>query len=419
MRKNIVLTSILLLVGFFLSVFVIGCGGGGGGTGGGDNPPTYSPTTSPTASESPSPTASPSFSPTPSIDVSIYVEEGGQAQEGITVRLYDSQEEYTRSSYIESVTNENGRCIFKDLPKGLVAFIQAIGVGSRMITVSEETNLVLISESASLIVNVRDENYTLLEDVDVILAKKMVDGSWIRVQSYKTNEKGNAFFADLDEGVYKIHVGKIGYYGQSFEIYLPDGSLEKHYFYLEIEPQPSPSPSVSPSPSPSISPSPSPSISPSPSPSVSPSPSPSITPSPSPSPSSTITPPSYYGAYLWEKNGDVALGEGQARLFEVKFINTGKTMVRGQVHLGPANPYDRVPGFLREGGDPTGWVDVNGHPRINLVESSVDYGEIATFRFWMKVPNGMEHKTYTEYFRLVSTSNEWFGPSTYWQITVQ
>lgn len=118
------------------------------------------------------------------------------------------------------------------------------------------------------------------------------------------------------------------------------------------------------------------------------------------------------------QSGYPTLSPGQGNKFTLKIRNDGSsTWKRGKVNLAPDRPEDRITGFLREGGNPSGWIYYN---RIYLVENQVAPGKIGTFQFWMKPPPGMASGTYHEYFRPVADGVTWMeDKGIYWDITVR
>lgn len=142
---------------------------------------------------------------------------------------------------------------------------------------------------------------------------------------------------------------------------------------------------------------------------------------PPPPPAPTVCRPStnpgdYRHAWV-RQNGYPTLDWGQTYRFEVTVRNTGRaTWCRGIVNLGTDRARDRIPGFIREGGDPSGWLTGN---RTELVEASVAPGQEGTFRFWMTVPRGKTPGTYREYFRLVADGVTWMEDyGIYWDVRV-
>ncbi len=127
--------------------------------------------------------------------------------------------------------------------------------------------------------------------------------------------------------------------------------------------------------------------------------------------------PAYHGTVVYHK-AHPSLWPGDAYNFEVRIRNTGTaTWKRNEVNLGTDQPQDRISGFLREGGSPSGWSSGN---RIRMIESTVAPGEIGTFRFWMKVPAWFNSGTYREYFGLVKEGSGWFNyMDIYWDIRVR
>lgn len=119
------------------------------------------------------------------------------------------------------------------------------------------------------------------------------------------------------------------------------------------------------------------------------------------------------------------LKTGQSYLFIVKFQNTGNVTWYGEnysnpIRLGTARPKDRIPRFVREDWQSqqvSGWVKEN---RVKMVEETVLPGGIATFIFWMSVPDGLSAGTYREYFQLVQEGVTWISdPIVYWDIKVE
>ena len=124
-----------------------------------------------------------------------------------------------------------------------------------------------------------------------------------------------------------------------------------------------------------------------------------------------------YHAYFLAQNGYPTLHRGESYLFEVKLENTGvTTWQRGIVNLGTDRGRDRIPGFIREGGSPSGWLKEN---RIELVEASVPPHGVGTFRFWYTVPGDKAFGTSREYFRVVADGITWMDDwGIYWDVTV-
>ncbi len=128
-----------------------------------------------------------------------------------------------------------------------------------------------------------------------------------------------------------------------------------------------------------------------------------------------------YHAQWVSQNGFPTIPRGGAYQFEVRFLNTGKsTWVKNDplypVNLGTDRTQDRIPGFIREGGHPSGWLKEN---RIELVESSVPPGGVGTFRFWYTVPPDKAFGIYREYFRPVADFWSWLDDwGVYWDLKV-
>jgi hypothetical protein len=111
---------------------------------------------------------------------------------------------------------------------------------------------------------------------------------------------------------------------------------------------------------------------------------------------------------------------GESYKFIITVQNTGPTTwTRGGLHptrLGTDRPRDRVPGFSRQGGSPSGWIAAN---RIEMKEELVPVGSTATFEFWYTVPETMESGTYREYFRPLVEHVGWLDDyGIYWDIEV-
>jgi hypothetical protein len=126
---------------------------------------------------------------------------------------------------------------------------------------------------------------------------------------------------------------------------------------------------------------------------------------------------SYRARWYTQDVNSITLARGEKRQFEVKFENTGiSTWTRGTVNLGTDRPRDRIPGFLREGGSPSGWLN---HDRIEMVEASVPPGGVGTFRFWYTVTSDKAPGVYKEYFRPVADFIGWMDDyGVYFEITV-
>jgi len=103
--------------------------------------------------------------------------------------------------------------------------------------------------------------------------------------------------------------------------------------------------------------------------------------------------------------------------FSITVRNTGsQTWQRHVVNLGTSRDRDRVPSFLREGGDPSGWISAN---RVVMKEASVAPGNTATYEFYMKAPSGMSPGVYREYFQLVADGIGWMTDyGIYWDVRV-
>ena len=117
------------------------------------------------------------------------------------------------------------------------------------------------------------------------------------------------------------------------------------------------------------------------------------------------------------QSGYPALARGQASKFILRVKNTGtQTWRRGKVNLATSHGRDRISPFLREGGNPSGWISSN---RIAFKESSVAPNRTATYEFYMQVPRNMAGGSYNEYFQLVADGAGWMRDyGIYWRITV-
>lgn len=128
-----------------------------------------------------------------------------------------------------------------------------------------------------------------------------------------------------------------------------------------------------------------------------------------------------YHAQWVSQNAYPTIERGQSAQFTVTFKNSGKTTWKKNdplypVHLGTARDMDRIPGWIRGGGTPSGWISPN---RIELVEGSVAPGANGTFTFWMSAPGDKEFGTFPEYFQPVADFSNWMeDQGVYWEVTV-
>lgn len=128
----------------------------------------------------------------------------------------------------------------------------------------------------------------------------------------------------------------------------------------------------------------------------------------------------YHAQYV-SQNSYPSIPRGQSYKFVVSFRNTGKsTWMRNDpfypVNLGTDRSRDRIPGFIREGGSPSGWRSGN---RVQLVQESVVPGETGTFEFWYTSPPDKSFGAFREYFRPVADGWGWLEDyGVYWDITV-
>ncbi|MGI6370977.1 MAG: S8 family serine peptidase [Patescibacteria group bacterium] len=128
-------------------------------------------------------------------------------------------------------------------------------------------------------------------------------------------------------------------------------------------------------------------------------------------------PLSAYDYSIVSQNGYPTLNQGGAGYnFVLTVKNTGsQTWQKNRVNLGTSRSHDRIPAFLREGGDPSGWISPN---RIAFQESSVAPGQNATYSFWMQ-NSGVGAGTYREYFQLVADGIGWMTDyGIYWDVRV-
>lgn len=125
----------------------------------------------------------------------------------------------------------------------------------------------------------------------------------------------------------------------------------------------------------------------------------------------------YRAQWVSQEPNQITLARGEKHQFEVKFKNTGiATWKKGTVNLGTDRDRDRIPGFIREGGNPSGWPN---HDRIEMVEASVPPGGVGTFRFWYTVTSDKAPGVYKEYFRPVADFITWMDDyGVYFEITV-
>lgn len=126
--------------------------------------------------------------------------------------------------------------------------------------------------------------------------------------------------------------------------------------------------------------------------------------------------PSYSYSYVTQ-SAYPTLRKGGSYKFILKIKNTGsQTWTQNVLHLGTSHSQDRVSGFLREGGTPTGWLSSN---RIKMKEASVVPNATATFEFYMKVPNNMPSGSYNEYFQPIAEHITWMeDKGIFWRVTV-
>lgn len=103
-----------------------------------------------------------------------------------------------------------------------------------------------------------------------------------------------------------------------------------------------------------------------------------------------------------------------------RFQNTGSVRwTRDRTHLAAVDKEGaegRTPGYLREGGEPSGWSATN---KVFMKQGAVEPGETGDFEFWIRIPQGKGYGAYREYFRLEAddiTQLENIG--LYWDVQV-
>lgn len=130
-----------------------------------------------------------------------------------------------------------------------------------------------------------------------------------------------------------------------------------------------------------------------------------------------ISVPTQYSYEYVAQNANPSLRRGRSYKFVLRIKNTGsQTWYRNRVNLGTSHNQDRIPLFLREGGDPSGWISGN---RIRMLQSSVASGATATFEFYMKVPTNMSLGSHYEYFQPVVDGVGWMpDKGIFWRIYV-
>lgn len=126
--------------------------------------------------------------------------------------------------------------------------------------------------------------------------------------------------------------------------------------------------------------------------------------------------PAYAYAYV-AQNANPSLRRGRSYKFVLRIRNTGsQTWYRNKVNLGTSHGNDRIPIFLREGGDPSGWISGN---RVRMLQSSVAPDAVASFVFYMKVPTNISAGSYNEYFQPVVEGIKWMpDKGIFWKVTV-
>ncbi len=126
---------------------------------------------------------------------------------------------------------------------------------------------------------------------------------------------------------------------------------------------------------------------------------------------------SAYSYSIVSQNAYPTIKPGSSYNFILIVRNTGtQTWQKNKVNLGTSHPQDRISGFIRGGGNPSGWISQN---RIQFQESSVAPGAIATYSFYMQAPTTMSAGSYQEYFQLVADGVEWMQDyGIYWNINV-
>lgn len=129
----------------------------------------------------------------------------------------------------------------------------------------------------------------------------------------------------------------------------------------------------------------------------------------------------YRARLISQSNYPPALARGDSAEFVLELQNTGISPWQQRTfRLGTDRTQDRIPRFER--GDlvtnaPSGWVAPD---RVQMQESWVSPGEIATFRFWYTVPSDRTTGTYREYFRPVVDGIGWLSDlGIYWDLGVR
>ena len=125
----------------------------------------------------------------------------------------------------------------------------------------------------------------------------------------------------------------------------------------------------------------------------------------------------YHYAFAGQTFNAKTVRRGEAIEFALTVKNTGSAIwQQGTVNLGTDRGRDRIPGWVREGNGPSGWLKEN---RIKLEQSSVAPGGTGSFRFWLTTPSDKAPGTYREYFRVVADGITWMEDyGIYWDLTV-
>jgi thermitase len=121
--------------------------------------------------------------------------------------------------------------------------------------------------------------------------------------------------------------------------------------------------------------------------------------------------------YISQNFNEKSVKRGDAVEFTLTLKNTGQsTWVRNTVNLGTDRPQDRIPGWIRGGGSPSGWLKEN---RVEMVEATISPGANGSFKFYMTVPGDKAFGIYREYFRPVADGITWMEDrGIYWELVV-
>ncbi len=119
--------------------------------------------------------------------------------------------------------------------------------------------------------------------------------------------------------------------------------------------------------------------------------------------------------YQWISQSNYPiLAPGEEAILWVKIKNTGTAVWKREFfRLGTSHPRDRSSRFFS---GKANWISIN---RIKMDELEVAPGEIASFGFWIKVPQEISPGVYREYFSPVADGITWLKDiGIYWDIIV-